>query len=92
MESKLYQWNRFWVPRDGAFSFDSDGFLLAPHEDGSRRKTYRTDAVEFREISDRQCLILLGSPELGRVLPYVQKVKLFIPFRPILVVMQVTNA
>src|SRR5207237_9170642 len=66
MPRKSYRWSRFWVPREGAFSFDSEGFLLAPPEEHSRRRVYRTDAVEFREIKERQCLILLGEPGIGK--------------------------
>jgi hypothetical protein len=61
-----YNWNRYWVPRDGAFSFDEDGFLSAPLKDPAWRKLQRTDVVEFSEIADKPCLALLGEPGIGK--------------------------
>ena len=66
MTRHVYDWNRYWVPRDGAFSFDEDGFLLAPSTDRAWRRVQRTDAVEFSEIADKRCLVLLGEPGIGK--------------------------
>jgi hypothetical protein len=66
MPRLIYDWERYWVPRDGAFSFDDEGFLLAPSNDPAWRKVQRTDAVEFTEIDNKPCLVLLGEPGIGK--------------------------
>lgn len=66
MQRKLYAWNRFWVPRDGVFAFDAEGFLLPPPQDPTWRKASKTDATSFAEIDGRQCLVLLGEPGIGK--------------------------
>lgn len=66
MARQIYKWERYWVPRDGAFAFDDEGFLLAPYEDRQWRKLQRTDIVEFREIEVKPCLVLLGEPGIGK--------------------------
>jgi hypothetical protein len=66
MAGQIYDWNRYWVPRDGAFSFDEEGFLFAPSKDPTSWQLQRTDAIEFREIADKPCLVLLGEPGIGK--------------------------
>jgi hypothetical protein len=66
MPPQTYNWNRYWVPRDGAFSFDDDGFLFAPSKEPTWRRLQRTDAIEFTEIADKPCLVLLGEPGIGK--------------------------
>jgi hypothetical protein len=66
MPRQIYKWERYWVPRDGAFAFDDEGFLLAPYKDPQWRKLQRTDIVEFREIEAKPCLVLLGEPGIGK--------------------------
>ena len=66
MRKKLYTWNRYWVPRDGAFAFDDEGFLLPPYKDPHWRKLQRTDIVTFPEIEANPCLVLLGEPGIGK--------------------------
>ena len=66
MARQIYKWERYWVPRDGAFAFDDEGFLLARYKDPKWRKLQRTDIVEFREIEVKPCLVLLGEPGIGK--------------------------
>ena len=66
MDRKVYNWERYWVPREGAFSFDYDGFLLRPPDDARWRSTSRTGALKFEDIDSIPCLILLGEPGIGK--------------------------
>jgi hypothetical protein len=59
-----YDWKRFWCPREGRMASDGEGFLLDP--DVNRGPVRWTDAVCFKEIDDRPCLILLGEPGIGK--------------------------
>jgi hypothetical protein len=66
VDRKVYNWERYWVPRDGAFSFDYDGFLLPPPDNVRSRSTSRTGALKFEEIDSKPCLVLLGEPGIGK--------------------------
>jgi hypothetical protein len=66
MPRQIYKWERYWVPREGAFAFDDDGFLLTPSKDPQWRKVQRTDTVAFHEIEATPCLVLLGEPGIGK--------------------------
>lgn len=66
MARQIYQWDRYWVPREGAFAFDDEGFLLVPYKDPHWRKLQRTDIAEFSEIDSTPCLVLLGEPGIGK--------------------------
>ena len=35
MTAPAYNWKRYWSPREGGFSFDSQGFLLPPAADAA---------------------------------------------------------
>jgi len=66
MPRQIYEWERYWVLRDGAFTFDDEGFLLAPYKDPHWRELQRTDIVAFHEIESKPCLVLLGEPGIGK--------------------------
>jgi hypothetical protein len=66
MARQIYDWDRYWVPREGALAFDDEGFLLEPYKDPQWRKLQRTDIVEYREIDVKPCLVLLGEPGIGK--------------------------
>ena len=60
-----YDWQRYWVPREGSFAFDLEGFL-APAASQGGWSFWKTDVVGFHEISGNPCLILLGEPGIGK--------------------------
>src|SRR6266567_2511631 len=66
MNHVVYDWRRYWVPSDGAFSFDSDGFLLPPANDSDRLFWPKTDVVGFDALIAKPCLVLLGEPGIGK--------------------------
>jgi hypothetical protein len=66
MASKRYTWKRYWVPREGAFAFDSDGFLLSPVQDPDLPTWIKTDVVDFENLAASPCLVLLGEPGIGK--------------------------
>src|SRR6266567_6300825 len=66
MNHVVYDWRRYWVPSDGAFSFDSDGFLLPPANDSDRLFWPKTDVVGFDALITKPCLVLLGEPGIGK--------------------------
>src|SRR5947208_1494284 len=66
MIEKTYNWKRYWVPRDGGFSFDSQGFLLPPAREAEWAKYWKTDVVGFEEVLSKPCLVLLGEPGIGK--------------------------
>jgi hypothetical protein len=65
MAAKQYNWKRYWVPRDGSFAFDGDGFLATPATDGGWLWA-KTDIVGFEELTPCPCLVLLGEPGIGK--------------------------
>ena len=66
MLAKHYDWNRYWAPRDGNFSFDTNGFLLPPSEDSKFAKWLKNDSVTFDKIAKTPCLVMLGEPGIGK--------------------------
>jgi hypothetical protein len=54
------------VSREGAFSFDYDGFLVEPPDDIRWRSTSRAGALKFEDIHSKPCLVLLGEPGIGK--------------------------
>ncbi len=61
-----FNWNRYWVPREGSLSIDSDGFLRSPDADPQQIKWWKTDAVGFDALLAQPCLVLLGEPGIGK--------------------------
>ena len=66
MTDTTYNWKRYWVPRDGGFSFDSDGFLNPPSKDAQGFAFWKTDIIAFEELLTKPCLVLLGEPGIGK--------------------------
>ncbi len=64
MPPKIYDWMRFWCPREGKLNLSDDGYLWNPDmEFGS---IYNPDVVPFESISKFSCLALLGEPGMGK--------------------------
>lgn len=64
MANPLYNWKRFWCPRQGNINLSDDGFLFNPDSDFGN--IHNPDTVSFEKIWDSQCLILLGEPGIGK--------------------------
>ncbi|MPV36724.1 NACHT domain-containing protein [Georgenia subflava] len=57
---------RFWCPRDGAYSVDDDGFLRDPDATWLGTQSANPAAVRVDEFREHRCLVLLGEPGAGK--------------------------
>src|ERR1700743_407747 len=59
-------WKRFWCPLGESISCDDNGkgFLFDPESDFWR--PINPNVSEIGQLMDRQCLILLGEPGMGK--------------------------
>ena len=64
MPPKIYNWKRFWCPREGKLNLSDDGYLWDP--DSEFGSIYDPDVVPFESISKFPCLALLGEPGMGK--------------------------
>lgn len=64
MSEQLYNWKRFWCPREGNISLSDGGYLYDPDSEYSRY--YNSDCVPFDSIETIPCLVLLGEPGIGK--------------------------
>lgn len=64
MPWKLYNWKRFWCPREGKLNLSDSGYLWDP--DSEFGSIYNPDVVPFGSISNVPCLALLGEPGIGK--------------------------
>ena len=64
MSSCLYNWKRFWCPREGSFSLGDSGYLTDPESKWGR--DLQPQVVAFDKIQTIPCLLLLGEPGIGK--------------------------
>ena len=64
MVQAIYNWSRFWCLREGRYSLEDRGYLVEPTTDTG--KLVQEDVCSFEDISQVQCLILLGEPGIGK--------------------------
>ena len=64
MPKVIYNWKRFWCPREGRVSLADDGFLVDP--DSELAIYHPSDVVSFQSIAPTPCLGLLGEPGSGK--------------------------
>lgn len=64
MSNKIYNWKRFWCPREGNINLSDGGFLYDPDSDFGH--AFNPDVVSFESIEETPCLILLGEPGIGK--------------------------
>lgn len=72
MKNAVYDWSRCWVPRDGQFAFDSQGFLLPPGSGGDWLESRKSDVVGSEILLAFPCLVLLGEPGIGKTFALAQ--------------------
>jgi hypothetical protein len=59
-----YDWKRYWCPREGEFSLDSEGYL---HDPETLLGSAHNSALKaLTDIEDAACLILLGESGMGK--------------------------
>ncbi len=65
MAKYTYNWDRFWSERgDGPGSLWDQGFLSDPRDKWGE---YLANGVlQTKEIAEKQCLVLLGEPGIGK--------------------------
>lgn len=66
MPTKLYDWKRYWIPREKEPPLDDAGFLQDPAETSDSWWSHTNDAVGFDSLVQSPCLVLLGEPGMGK--------------------------
>ena len=65
LSDKRYDWRRYWAPREGAISFNDQGFISEPgDEEFGLSPNHRL--FPLNRSLDFGCLALLGEPGIGR--------------------------
>jgi predicted NACHT family NTPase len=64
MRGAVYNWKRFWCPREGNIALTDAGYLEDP--DTSWGHSQNPDVASFDSISDAPCLVMLGEPGMGK--------------------------
>ncbi len=64
MPNQDYQWKRFWCPQSSQINLAEDGYLPNPETEWG--KIYNRDLVDFDNISNIPCLVLLGEAGMGK--------------------------
>src|SRR5882672_5872973 len=64
MSRQIYNWKRFWCPREAAFSLSDRGYLADPEAEWG--PIYNPHVKPFEAIAETPCLILLGEPGIGK--------------------------
>ena len=64
MPGRLYNWKRFWCPREGNIALTDAGYLEDP--DTPWGHIQNPDVSSFDSISDARCLVMLGEPGMGK--------------------------
>lgn len=62
--ANIYDWKRFWCPRDGSINLIDGGYLADP--DGPYGNHFNPTLRPFGEVSVLPCLALLGEPGIGK--------------------------
>lgn len=60
----VYNWERFFCPREGNISLSDSGYLYDPESEWG--KVYNPEVVHFEALADFPCLIILGEPGIGK--------------------------
>ncbi len=67
MSKNTIPWKRFWVPQGQSITLDDSGYLLDPEqEDSEFIRFYNPGIATLEQLSDKLCLILLGSAGAGK--------------------------
>ena len=64
MTKLVYNWERFWRPRDRQIRLSDRGYLQEPA--GPLAQALNPDLVTFDSVSKVPCLVLLGEPGIGK--------------------------
>ncbi|NMB55395.1 MAG: hypothetical protein GYA15_11895 [Leptolinea sp.] len=63
--AQLYNWQRFWSPRDAQINLSDRGFLVDPTT-STFAKAYNPELVTTQDLILEPCLVLLGEPGAGK--------------------------
>lgn len=64
MSKKIYNWKRFWCPRNAQIDLSDRGYLVDPESKWGHYSN--SELVELDTLTDTRCLILLGEPGIGK--------------------------
>ncbi|WP_069115050.1 NACHT domain-containing protein [Jiangella alba] len=62
--NRVVNLERFWLPTGKSYSLTTAGWLSDPNSEGLWRAN--ADALATRALADRQCVVLLGEPGMGK--------------------------
>lgn len=62
--SPIFNWKRFWCPRDKGFQLSDNGFLYDP--DGEYGQALNPNLVSFDHFANKPSVALLGEPGIGK--------------------------
>jgi hypothetical protein len=60
----IFDWTRYWCPREGHIRVDEHGYLVSPV--GDFGATMNPDLVTWDSLARTRCLVLLGEPGIGK--------------------------
>lgn len=64
MAKVIYDWQRFWCPRDSSYSLQDGGYLADPHSTWGA--AFNPNLLAFEDVAQAPCLVLLGEPGIGK--------------------------
>lgn len=64
MPERVYNWKRFWCPREAGLNLGDDGFLYDP--DSQYGGVFNPSLVASQDLTSKACLALLGEPGIGK--------------------------
>jgi hypothetical protein len=64
MAAVVYDWTRFWCPREGQINLSDNGFLYNPEAEYGT--TINPHVRKFEQVTTTPCLVLLGEPGIGK--------------------------
>ena len=62
--TQVYEWKRFWCPRESRIKLSDGGYLVDPDLEWGR--LLNSDVLPFVSIVEKPCLVLLGEPGIGK--------------------------
>lgn len=73
MNTKNYDWKRFWCPRGELIDLSDGGFLY--YSESEYSFYVQQNVLPFKKIATEPCLVLLGEPGIGKSTEIIEAVK-----------------
>lgn len=75
---------RFWCPRDGAYTLDDHGFLRDPDTTWFGKQSASPGVLRTQDLREHRCLVLLGEPGTGKSTAVAEEARLVATGVPVL--------